>query len=113
DMSVNEIDRLLTRFPNPDSHEMVPYQLRKAQLWWNGPACFVALLIGLGMASAGSSSTPSKLAGVSLIGALLFYLIRTLSDSLGEQQILSPLSSASLPYILILLGTLIFIKIQK
>ena len=113
DMSVNEIDRLLTRFPNPDSHEMVPYQLRKAQLWWNGPACFVALLIGLGMASAGSSSTPSKLAGVSLIGALLFYLIRTLSDSLGEQQILSPLSSASLPYILILLGTLVFIKIQK
>ncbi len=113
DMSVHEIDRLLTRFPNPDSHEMVPYQLRKAQLWWNGPACFVALLIGLGMASAGSSSTPGKLAGISLVGALLFYLIRTLSDSLGEQQILSPLSSASLPYILILLSTLIFIKIQK
>jgi lipopolysaccharide export LptBFGC system permease protein LptF len=113
DMSVHEIDRLLSRFPNPDSHEMVPYQLRKAQLWWNGPACFVALLIGLGMASAGSSSTPGKLAGVSLVGALLFYLIRTLSDSLGEQQILSPLSSASLPYILILLVMLIFIKIQK
>jgi len=113
DMSVHEIERLLTRFPNPDSHEMVPYQLRKAQLWWNGPACFVALLIGLGMASAGSSSTPSKLAGVSLVGALFFYLVRTLSDSLGEQQIISPFYSASLPYMLIFLATLIFIKIQK
>jgi lipopolysaccharide export LptBFGC system permease protein LptF len=113
DMSVHEIDRLLARFPNPQSHEMVPYRLRKAQLWWNGPACIVALLIGLGMGSAGGSSSPGKLAGVSLVGALLFYLVRTLSDTLGEQQLLSPLHSASLPYVLIILGTLLFIKSKK
>jgi len=87
--------------------------LRKAQLWWNGPACIVALFIGLGMGSAGGSSSPGKLAGVSLVGALLFYLVRTLSDTLGEQQLLSPLHSASLPYVLIILGTLLFIKSKK
>jgi len=50
---------------------------------------------------------------VSLVGALLFYLVRTLSDTLGEQQLLSPLHSASLPYVLIILGTLLFIKSKK
>lgn len=113
DMSVGEIERLLHRFPDSEGQEMIPYQLRKAQLWWNGPACLVALLIGLGLGSARGSSTPAKLAGVSLLGALGFYLIRTLSDSLGEQQILTPMVTASLPYVLVVIGVFIFLKIQK
>jgi lipopolysaccharide export LptBFGC system permease protein LptF len=113
DMSALEINRLLDRFPNPQNREMIPYRLRKAQLWWNGPACLVALLIGLGLGSSRGSSTPAKLAGVSLLGALGFYLARTLSDSLGEQQILSPMLSASLPYCLVILGAVLFFKMQK
>ena len=113
DMSVGEIERLLDRFPDSKGQEMIPYQLRKAQLWWNGPACLVALLIGLGLGSARGSSTPAKLAGVSLLGALGFYLIRTLSDSLGEQQILTPMVTASLPYVVVVIGVFIFLKIQK
>lgn len=113
DMSVGEIERLLDRFPDSKGQEMIPYQLRKAQLWWNGPACLVALLIGLGLGSARGSSTPANLAGVSLLGALGFYLIRTLSDSLGEQQILTPMVTASLPYVLIVIGVFIFLKTQK
>ena len=50
-------------------------------------------------------STPAQLAGVALLGALGFYLVRTLSDSLGEQQILSPFVSASLPYLLVMMAT--------
>ena len=113
DMSVGEIERLLDRFPDSKGQEMIPYQLRKAQLWWNGPACLVALIIGLGLGSARGSSTPAKLAGVSLLGALGFYLIRTLSDSLGEQQILTPMVTASLPYVVVVIGVFIFLKIQK
>ena len=113
DMSVGEIERLLDRFPYSKGLEMIPYQLRKAQLWWNGPACLVALLIGLGLGSARGAAAPAKIAGVALLGALGFYLVRTLSDSLGEQQILNPMVAASLPYILIVLATFIFLKMQK
>ena len=113
DMTLVEIERLLDRFPSSKGKEMISYQLRKAQLWWNGPACLVALIIGLGLGSARGSSTPAKLAGVSLLGALGFYFIRTLSDSLGEQQILTPMVTASLPYLLVVIGTFIFLKIQK
>lgn len=113
DMSFFEIDRLLDQFPNLKSEEINPYRLRKSLLWWNGPACVVALLIGLGLGSTRSASTPAKLAGVSILGALGFYLIRTLSDSLGEQQILSPMLAASMPYIIIILGTFIFLKLKR
>ena len=113
DMTLVEIERLLDRFSSSKGKEMISYQLRKAQLWWNGPACLVALIIGLGLGSARGSSTPAKLAGVSLLGALGFYFIRTLSDSLGEQQILTPMVTASLPYLLVVIGTFIFLKIQK
>ena len=113
DMTLVEIERLLDRFSSSKGKEMISYQLRKAQLWWNGPACLVALIIGLGLGSARGSSTPAKLAGVSLLGALGFYFIRTLSDSLGEQQILTPMVTASLPYLLVVIGAFIFLKIQK
>jgi lipopolysaccharide export LptBFGC system permease protein LptF len=113
EMSTFEIDRLLEEFPNRDSEDIIPYLMRRAQLWWNGPACLVALLIGLGLGSSRGVSTPAKLGGISLLGALGFYLLRTFSDSLGEQQILSPFISASLPYILVILGTILFLKSQK
>ncbi len=113
DMTIAEIDQLLDHFQSLQTEEMVPYRLRKAQLWWNGPACLVALLIGLGLGSCRSSSSPAKLAGITLLGALGFYLARTLSDSLGEQQLLAPVLAASLPYILVVLGTLLFFKLQK
>ena len=113
DMSISEIDRLLECFPNLESGEIVPYRMRKAQLWWNGPACMVALLIGLSLGSSRGSSTPAKLAGVSLLGALGFYFVRTLSESLGEQDILAPMLAASLPYFVVLLGTALFFKTQK
>ena len=113
DMSISQINQMLTSFPNLQAEEMVPYRLRKAQLWWNGPACIVALLIGLGLGSSKGSCAPTKLAGISLLGALGFYLISTLCDSLGEQLFLSPVSSASLPYFLVTTITLLFLKFEK
>jgi hypothetical protein len=113
DMSSLEIDLLLEQFPNPQTSEINPYRLRKAQLWWNGPACMVALLVGLGLGCCRGFSTPAQLAGVALLGALGFYLVRTLSDSLGEQQILSPFVSASLPYFLVMMATVLLIRIKE
>jgi lipopolysaccharide export LptBFGC system permease protein LptF len=112
EMSSLEIDRLLDYLPNPQTSEINPYRLRKAQLWWNGPACMVALLVGLGLGCCRRFSTPAQLAGVALLGAMCFYLVRTLSESLGEQQILSPFVSASLPYILVMMATVLLIRIK-
>ena len=113
DMTLPEINRLLDLYPNPQSKKIIPYKLRKAQLWWNGPACVVALLFGLSLGSLRSAASPAKLAGVSLLGALVFYLVQSMSNSLGEQQIIGPFISASMPYLLVLLSSMFFFKMKK
>jgi lipopolysaccharide export LptBFGC system permease protein LptF len=113
EMTSAELVYLLDQMPNSLGHELLPYQIRKAQLWWNGPACLLALLIGLSMGSSIRSSTPAKLAGVSLVGALIFYLLRSLCISLAEQGILSPVTSASLPFITLFFWAILFARLQK
>ena len=61
EMSTFEIDRLLEEFPDKKSEDIIPYRMRRAQLWWNGPACLVALIIGLGLGSSRGVSSPAKL----------------------------------------------------
>ena len=112
-MNTAGIQRLINKFADSRKEEIIPYRIRKAQLWWNGPACLVALFIGLGLGSSKGAGTPAKLAGISLLGALFFYLVRTLSDSLGEQQIISPTITATLPELMVILGTIILLKIQN
>jgi lipopolysaccharide export LptBFGC system permease protein LptF len=80
---------------------------------WNGPACIVALLIGLAMGISKFSSSPSRLAGIALLGALIFFLIHRFSYSLGIEQIISPDLAASLPFILIIFLAFVLFRIQK
>jgi len=113
EMSANEIDCLLEGFANSESERLIPYLIRKAQLWWNGPACVVALVIGLSLAGTKSSSSPAKLAGLALIGSLAFFLLHRMSYALGIEGIISPFWSASLPFFLIIGFTFAFLRMQK
>ena len=113
DMNTAEIDRLLENFSDSKSKKIVPYKIRRAQLMWNGPACIVALLIGLAMGISKFSSSPSRLAGIALLGSLIFFLIHRFSYSLGIEQIISPDLAASLPFILIIFLAFVLFRIQK
>jgi len=110
-LSFQQLDQLISQFPEPEKPVLTPYLLRRAQIIWTGPACMVALLAGLVFGVSKYSATPGKLSGVALVGVLLFYMIRTFSDSLAEAAIISSNLGAGLPYIVSLLSLLILAKI--
>ncbi len=112
-LGVKELQRVIEDYPQPDARELAPYRLRFAQIGWSGPACLIGLLTGLVLGISRFSSSPPKLAGIALLGSLAFYSIRTLSDSMGEQMILSPELAGSLPYFLCLLGLAFFLGLDR
>ena len=97
-LSYPQLDSLLAQFPNSEKPIIFPYRLKRAQLLWTGPACMVALLSGLVLGVSKFSTSPGKLGGLALIGALCFYVIRTFSDALAEACIIDPSVGAGLPY---------------
>ena len=97
-LSYQQLDSLLAQFPDSEKPIIFPYRLKRAQLLWTGPACMVALLSGLVLGVSKFSTSPGKLGGLALIGALCFYVIRTFSDTLAEAGIIDPSIGAGLPY---------------
>ncbi len=104
-MSKHQIDELIECLPEASDQALHPFRLRTAQLWWSGPSCLVAMLIGYCLGSVRDASSPGKIAGIFLLAALAFYLLRTLFDSMGENFVVGPMIAASMPYLIIsLLG---------
>ena len=101
-LSYPQLDILLDQFPNSKKPIIFPYRLKRAQLLWTGPACMVALLSGLVLGVSNFSTSPGKLGGLALIGALCFYVVRTFSDTLAEAGMIEPGTGAGLPYMITL-----------
>ena len=97
-LSYPQLDSLLAQFPDSEKPILFPYRLKRAKLLWTGPACMVALLSGLVLGVSKFSTSPGKLGGLALIGALCFYVICTFSDTLAEAGIIDPSIGAGLPY---------------
>ena len=111
-LSFMQLDQLISQFPNPENSALVPYLLKRAQLIWTGPACMVALLAGLILGVSKYSSTAGKLSGVAVGGIVLFYVIRTFSDALAEEAIISPNIGAGIPYVVTLFLLFILVKLR-
>ena len=112
ELSFEQLNRLLKRWPNQDDLSVYPYLLRRAQLIWSGPGCMIALFAGLVLGTSKLSSSSGKLGGLSIIAALFYYTIRTISDSLVETGIIEPSLGASLPYLSSFLAIIFLTKIR-
>lgn len=105
-LGYNELDEIIENYPNKDSAKLYPYRLRRAQLLWSAPSCLFAILCGVAIGFRKKSSSIGSLFGFSLIGILLFYVMKTCFDALGERGVLSEWVAVGSPYLFILTGAL-------
>ncbi len=101
DMTLASLFQLIKSFPNPESPKLFPYKLRKAQLIWNIPACLLASICALAITLKRQQNSIGVLIGVSFFWIISFYVLRSISDALGEKGILSSWIATSIPFVII------------
>lgn len=102
-LNYGELGTLLSEYPRQNSAKLYPYKLRRAQLLWSGPSCLVAVLCGLALGLRRKITSVGRIAGLSLLGMLIFYLAKTFCDALGEKGIVSEWLASGVPYLLVVI----------
>ena len=106
-LSFGELNLLISDFPSENSPQVQPYRLRRAQLFWNAPACLLAALCALAISINRQQSSIGIIVGVSIIWISGFYMLRTFCDALGEKGILKEWQASGIPFAVILLFSIV------
>lgn len=102
-LSFEKLSELIDNFPNQNSSKLNPYRLRRTQLLWNVPGCFLAVMCALALTLRNEQRSIGFITGLSLFYILVFYIIRSLCDALGEKGILSDWVATGIPFLLVFL----------
>ena len=105
-LSYDELTTVIEKYPHQSSATLYPYRLRRAQLACSAPGCFLAVLCGLALGLRKKFSSAGSLVGGALLGAFLFYLLKTFCDALGEKGIVSEWEAVGIPYFFVVAGSL-------
>ncbi|MDG0963475.1 MAG: LptF/LptG family permease [Opitutales bacterium] len=101
DLSFEKLSELIDNFPDQNSSKLNPYRLRRTQLLWNVPGCFLAVMCALALSLRNEQRSVGFITGLSLLYILVFYIIRSLCDALGEKGILSDWVATGIPFALV------------
>ncbi|MBT5915899.1 MAG: LptF/LptG family permease [Opitutae bacterium] len=101
DLSFEKLSELIDNFPNQNSSKLNPYRLRRTQLLWNVPGCFLAVMCALALSLRNEQRSIGFITGLSLFYILVFYIIRSLCDALGEKGIISDWVATGIPFVLV------------
>ena len=104
-LSYDELTTVIENYPHQSSTSLYPYRLRKAQLAGSAPSCLLAVLCGLAVGLRKKTSSAGSMAGIALLGAFLFYLMKTFCDALGERGIVSGWVAVAIPYFFVVAGS--------
>ena len=104
-LSYDELTSVIENYPHQSSATLYPYRLRKAQLAGSAPSCLLAVLCGLAVGLRKKTSSAGSMAGIALLGAFLFYLLKTFCDALGEKGIVSEWEAVGIPYLFVVAGS--------
>lgn len=105
-LKYGELTEIMECFPNPDSPKLYPYQLRLSQLVLNIPSCLVYVFFALGLTLRREQMSIGSVIGSSLIWILIFYVIKSFCDTLGEAGIISAWIVTLIPLCVILLASI-------
>ena len=106
DLSFESLAELIESFPTPTSAKLFPYKLRRAQLFWNAPACMFAVMCAMALSIRREKTTVGFIVGLSLLWILAFYIVRAFCDAMGEKGILSEWVATGSPFIFVLLTSI-------
>ena len=109
DIPIGDLNEIVNEFENSNSAIVHPYRLRRAQIFWNAPACLFASFFALAISFNRQRISLGSILGNSLIWIIFFYIIKTISDSLGEKGIVNEWQATGTPFVLLLLCSLIVI----
>ena len=100
-LSFDRLTELIECFPHPNSPKLHPYRLRRAQLLWNVPGCFLAVMCAFALTLRKEQSSIGFIIGLSLLWILVFYVIKSFCDALGEKGILSDWVATGIPFMIV------------
>ncbi len=103
-LSLRELDYLLEVFKGVNSNILAPYELRRAQMLLNSPSCMVAIFFAFCIGVGRGKVSIGQMIGLTLLGLVTFYVLRTTFDALGEEAVVKPTIAAFLPYAISVLG---------
>ena len=103
-LSLKELDYVLEEFAEVNSEILAPYELRRAQMLLNSPSCMVAIFFAFCIGVGRGKVSIGQMIGVTLLGLITFYVLRTTFDALGEEAVIKPTLAAVLPYAISVLG---------
>ena len=106
DLSFGSLNELIDRFPSPFSAKLYPYKLRRAQLFWNAPACILAVMCAMALSIRREQTTVGFIVGLSFLWILAFYVVRAFCDAIGEKGILSEWIATGIPFIFLLITSI-------
>ena len=70
----------------------------------NSPSCMVAIFFAFCIGVGRGKVSIGQMIGVTLLGLVTFYVLRTTFDALGEEAVIKPTLAAILPYAISVLG---------
>jgi lipopolysaccharide export LptBFGC system permease protein LptF len=100
-LSFERLTELIECFPHPNSPKLHPYRLRRAQLLWNVPGCFLAVMCAFALTLRKEHTSIGFIIGLSLLWILVFYIIKSFCDALGEKGILSDWVATGIPFMIV------------
>ena len=103
EMSMSDLNVVLEQFPDNVFRDAQPYRLRRAQLFWNTPACLLATFFALAVSLNRKKNSVGLTIGLSIIWISFFYIIKTVSDLFGEKGILNEWYAVGIPFLLFFL----------
>ena len=97
-LSLEQLNRILKEFQGKEDRVLAPYELRRAQILLCSPSCMAAIFFAFCIGFGRGKISIGEMIGVTLIGVIIFYVLRTSFDALGEEGLIEPALAAVFPY---------------
>ena len=98
-LSFSKLRDLVDLYPDSTADELLPYQYRLAVMNWNTMSCLFSILFAVVICTSNHKQKIGQIIGLSLAGIVLFYVLRTTGDSLGEHGVMPSYIVAGIPYL--------------
>lgn len=111
DLSLVELGDLIQAHEGHENSEIRPYQIRFYRILASPFVCFLVVAFGVPFAAAGVRTNPMIGISKAISMFMVFFLVSNVSTVMGEGGLITPLSAALMPLVLIgVISSRIFVK---
>ncbi|MCH6256201.1 LptF/LptG family permease [Puniceicoccaceae bacterium K14] len=97
DLSFLELNRLIDNFDRDDNAKIIKYEVRLQSLIAGAASCLIVVGIAIPFATSGVRVNPAVGVSKSIGLFFIYYILASVLNALGRQEIISPVTAAWLP----------------